>query len=54
MSKEPVEEHPAHDGRAAGKHSSVEEFIKLMVPEPELLEEEATSDPDIEPRETGA
>ncbi|WP_160320829.1 hypothetical protein [Arthrobacter alpinus] len=54
MSQEPVEERPARDGRTAGKHSSVEDFIKLMVPEPDLLEEETTPDPDVEPRETGA
>ncbi|AIY00435.1 hypothetical protein ART_0836 [Arthrobacter sp. PAMC 25486] len=54
MNQHPVEEIPEPENRAAGKHSAVEDFIKLIVPEPELLEEEANGDPDIEPRKTGA
>ncbi|MBP2414707.1 hypothetical protein JOF48_003506 [Arthrobacter stackebrandtii] len=54
MSKHPVEENPATENHPDGKHSAVEDFIKLIVPEPELLEEETTGDPDIEPRRTGA
>lgn len=59
MNKYPVEESPAEESPApespeAGKHSAVEDFIKLIVPEPELPEEETGSDPDIEPRQTGA
>lgn len=54
MNKQPVNGDPAEESTDAGKHSSVEDFIKLIVPTPELLEEESTSDPDIEPRETGA
>lgn len=54
MSKEPAHgqsgDHPTH-GEGT---SPLQEFINLIVPEPDLLEEETTTDPDIEPRVTGA
>ena len=54
MTKHPVEGNPEQEPDAATVPEAVDEFFKLIVPEPELLEEETSSDPDIEPRETGA
>lgn len=64
MSEEPVEGQPDSDtndsgpGKSASKDgghpSPVEDFIGLIVPEPELLEEETARDPDVEPRVTGS
>lgn len=59
MSKEPAHGQPGSDSsHGDSSHgeaiSPLEEFIALIVPEPDLLDEETTTDPDIEPRETGA
>lgn len=54
MSKEPAHGQPGSDSSHGEATSPLEEFISLIVPEPDLLDEETTTDPDIEPRETGA
>lgn len=54
MSKEPAHGQPGDHSTHGGGTSPLQEFISLIVPEPDLPEEETTTDPDIEPRVTGA
>ncbi|MHA7175937.1 hypothetical protein ACX80D_04725 [Arthrobacter sp. Sr24] len=51
MSQESSEQPPQATDKPA---SPVEETFKLLVPAPELLEEETTPNPDVEPRVTGS
>ncbi|MHA7304714.1 hypothetical protein ACX80E_05615 [Arthrobacter sp. TMN-49] len=54
MSRKPAHDQSGDDSTHGEGASSLEEFIGLIVPAPELLEEETTTDPDIEPRVTGS
>lgn len=54
MNREPAHGQSDGDSTHGDDTSPVEEFIGLIVPAPELLEEETTTDPDIEPRVTGS
>lgn len=54
MTKHPAGGNPGQEPDTATVPEAVDGFFKLIVPEPELLAEETSSDPDVEPRETGA